>query len=158
MSLQEKVEEFLQDFSPVLEKHACTIEVQSNEGASNPKAANSFVASCSDSSGRPFRAIAEDEWKVVTRTEAQEILTSLIHKDLATGTKIFELSDAKRLSSLFFQCFVNGTFYTNGTWKPGSDVYRLENYSKISADEMDSGIIAFGGPLVGLVWFLSNHD
>eukprot|EP01121_Diplochlamys_sp_Union-15-3_P010838 TRINITY_DN3087_c0_g2_i1.p1 TRINITY_DN3087_c0_g2~~TRINITY_DN3087_c0_g2_i1.p1 ORF type:complete len:154 (-),score=23.90 TRINITY_DN3087_c0_g2_i1:14-475(-) len=152
--MQQKAEQFVKKFSPVLSKHSVTLEIEANtSGQTTPSVVNNFVTSQSDNAGKKFSSLPENSWQVLSADQAREALTFIINKDLATGTEIFPSTTAKQYSQLFVELFSDSKFYCNATWT-GSN---LVDIKKISSDETDSGLVAVNKTMIGMAWFMCNR-
>jgi len=150
---------FLEEFRPVLQKHACTIEIETNStGEITPKVVNRFVSSCSDAKGIKFKQIPENNWSILTKEHATVVLEYMIRKDLATQTELLDSTTAKALTAKFFKLFDNCTYFTNASWGIGPQGPTLGKHHGISNVEIDSGIVAVGAKVLGVVWFESDHE
>jgi hypothetical protein len=103
-----------------------------------------------------FRAIAT-EWHEVSAAEAQAIVTTLLHRDLAYGGEIMPLAIASDLATQFVDLAPEPqSFFTNGDWSMTDDATTgpatMGAFDPISDATLDSGVVCLGDGRAALFW------
>jgi hypothetical protein len=95
---------------------------------------------------------------------AKNILTALLHKDLAYGMELMPLDRASLFTDRFFSLFSSQALYfSNSTWnqneyKPAEDFkFGFSSWWSLTELTFDSGIIICDNSKIGVVWF-SDDD
>lgn len=110
--------------------------------------------------------ISADDFKssltrISTNKLARNILTELLHHDLAYGAEIISLEKANSLASAFISLFSEqAVYFSNSTWNKNqyceaSKHFELGQTSWTSFTEatFDSGLIIWDTDQIGVAWF-----
>ena len=103
--------------------------------------------------------------KIENQELAKNILTSLLHEDMAYGVEVMPLEKARILTSKFFSlfssqalCFSNSTWNKNEYAVPAKDFeLGLSSWTSLTELTFDSGIIICDNSKIGIIWF-SDDD
>ncbi|BAH40501.1 MAG TPA: hypothetical protein DGD08_04585 [Gemmatimonas aurantiaca] len=105
--------------------------------------------------GHGFRGIAS-EWIEVSAADAHAIVTTLLHRDLAYGTKLMSLAAASDLATPMFDAVPEPhTYFTNGDWTmnpSGNGEATLHGWNPISDATFDSGVVCLGDGRAAVFW------
>ena len=96
-------------------------------------------------------------WLAISATDAHEIATSLLHRDLAHCAEIMPFDVASGLAERFFDLAPEPhAYFTNGDWDFSSAAERapatLTGWDPISDSTFDAGIVCVGDGTVALLW------
>ena len=120
------------------------------EGETGPSAVDRLVQA------HGFRAIAT-EWQEISAADAQAIVTTLLHRDLAYDEEIMPLDIASDLATQFLDLAPEPqSFFTNGDWSMNVDgkgsPASLAAFDPISDATLDSGVVCLGDGRAALLW------
>ena len=89
----------------------------------------------------------------IDRPKAIELLTMLLHQDLAHGVKMMPIADAQGFASWLLEQFQaeESAFYTNWDWRRGDP--NAGNLWPCTRSTFDGGVIATSGGLAACIWF-----
>ncbi|MFD1874663.1 hypothetical protein [Hymenobacter bucti] len=92
---------------------------------------------------------------------ARDILTTLLHQDLAYSVEIMPIEEASLFAEKF--CFLfsdQAIYYSNSTWNnkeytnsAGDFELGLSSWASLTAATFDSGIIICDSDKIGIAWF-----
>ncbi len=99
--------------------------------------------------------------KVDTSKLARDILTELLHHDLAYDAEITSLEKARSLADAFISLFSSqAVYFSNSTWNKneykGADMnfeLGLSSWTSLTDETFDSGIIICDTDKIGIAWF-----
>jgi hypothetical protein len=120
------------------------------EGEAGPSAVDRIVLA------HGFRAITT-EWQEISAADAQAIMTTLLHRDLAYDEEIMPLAIASDLATQVLVLAPEPqSFFTNGDWSMNLDgkgsPASLAAFDPISDATVDSGIVCVGDGRAALFW------
>jgi hypothetical protein len=111
-----------------------------------------------------FRGLG-DGWSMISGADALAIVTTLLHRDLASNTELMSLAQASDLATRFFDLVPEPhTYFTNGDWTTSSDptldatsasthpLATLEGWDPISDATYDSGVVCVGEGSAAVLW------
>jgi hypothetical protein len=102
-----------------------------------------------------FRPLGKD-WRALPRGNATDVLERILSQDLAYGGQTMTETAAKELSLEFTNFFPGDEpFYTNGVFPPREEYEDggwAGSWDPITKATFDTGVIAIGSDLVGLLW------
>lgn len=103
-----------------------------------------------------FRGIAT-EWQELSATDAHNIATTLLHRDLAYSEEIMPLNTAADLITQLFDLVPEPhTYFTNGEWSMPADTDRdaatLQSFDPISDATLDAGVVCLGDGRAAILW------
>lgn len=88
------------------------------------------------------------------RASAVAILTQLLHKDMAYGSEIMPIEDARNLASNFISLFdPESKYYSNSTWNKNEYGKNISGWNPLTEATFDSGIIVVDKNKIGIAWF-----
>lgn len=102
-----------------------------------------------------------DGWSMISGADAHAIVTTLLHRDLASNTELMSLAKASDLATRFFDLVPEPhTYFTNGDWTTSSDarsdpthpLATLEGWDPISDATYDSGVVCVGEGSAAVLW------
>ncbi len=94
-----------------------------------------------------FKGLGE-QWVEMNRSDAQTMLTKLLHKDLAYGSEIMTYHRARRLSNRFVRLFGDeARYFTNTKY-----INSRRSWSPITKSTFDAGIICVDEEHIGIAW------
>lgn len=86
-----------------------------------------------------------ENWREISRDEAQCIATRILNRDMAYGVELMKLDRARLLAASLVGIFdVTGRFYTNQCKNGG--------FSPISDSSFDTGIVCVDVTRLGILW------
>jgi hypothetical protein len=89
-----------------------------------------------------------DDWRFLSRGEAEGKMTSLLLQDLAYGCALVPEPRARELTALFLANFDTDTaFFSNGFATP-----RTSGWSPISEATFDAGVVCMDKHQIGIFW------
>jgi hypothetical protein len=99
------------------------------------------------------------KYRKVCKAEALEILTRLLHKDMAYNSEVMPVETARELSVSFIEGFddASATFFTNIDFsgegkKLGNDCWAGPNWNPVTDATFDAGIMAISPGRCGCLW------
>lgn len=96
----------------------------------------------------------DSDWKCLKKYDAERLLTSILHKDMAYQYECMEIGLARAMMRSFFDLFSDkAQFYSNADFKPESGgLVSIGSYKSITNATFDSGIVAIDDEHIGLLW------
>ncbi len=98
-------------------------------------------------------------YRRVTKEEAEQILTRILHKDMAYNCEIMPKRAAAELSASFLREFDDGaaSFYTNIDYSGegralGSSTWAGPGWKPVTQATFDAGVIAISGVQAACLW------
>ncbi len=93
-------------------------------------------------------------WKPLKKYDAERLLTSILHKDLAYQYECMEIGLARSTMRSFFDLFSDAArYYSNADFKPDSGGFvTIGSYQSITGATFDSGVVAIDDKHVGFMW------
>jgi len=95
---------------------------------------------------------------------AKNILTTLLHKDLAYGVELMPLDKAGLFTDRFFSLFSSQALYfSNSVWNENEYTpdkafeFGLSSWAPLTELTFDSGIVICDNSKIGIIWF-SDDD
>jgi hypothetical protein len=102
-----------------------------------------------------FQGLAS-EWIEISAADAQAIVATLLHRDLAHGAVLMPLAAASDLATPLFDAVPEPhAYFTNGDWvmnANGGDDATLHGWNPISDATFDSGVVCIGAGRAALFW------
>lgn len=95
-----------------------------------------------------------EKWLEIKRPDAERLLTSILHKDMAYNYECMEISLARAAARSFFDQFApTAKFFTNAEWRTGSGgLVEVNSWNNITDATFDAGIVALDDLNIGIVW------
>lgn len=96
----------------------------------------------------------ESLWKSLKKYDAERLLTSILHKDLAYHYECMDIALARSTMRFFFDLFSESArFYSNADFRPDSGgLVTIGSYQSITNATFDSGVVAIDDDHVGFIW------
>ncbi len=93
-------------------------------------------------------------WKTFNKYDAERLLTSILHKDMAYQYECMEIGLARSTMRSFFDLFSDAArFYSNAEFRPESGgLVSVSSHQAITNATFDSGIVAIDDNHVGFIW------
>ena len=93
-------------------------------------------------------------WKTFNKYDAERLLTSILHKDMAYQYECMEIGLARSTMRSFFDLFSDSArFYSNAEFRPASGgLVSIGSYQAITNATFDSGIVAIDDNHIGFIW------
>jgi len=93
-------------------------------------------------------------WKPFNKYDAERLVTSILHKDMAYQYECMEIGLARATMRRFFDLFSDSArFYSNAEFRPASGgLVSIGSYQSITKATFDSGIVAIDDNHIGLIW------
>lgn len=93
-------------------------------------------------------------WKPFKKYDAERLLTSILHKDMAYQYECMEIGLARSTMRSFFDLFSDAArFFSNTEFRPESGgLVSLGSYQSITNATFDSGIVAIDDNHIGFIW------
>lgn len=93
-------------------------------------------------------------WKPFEKYDAERLLTSILHKDMAYQCKCMEIGLARSTMRSFFDLFSDSPrFYSNTEFRPESGgLVSIGSYQALTSATFDSGIVAVDESHIGFIW------
>lgn len=100
-----------------------------------------------------FRKLGRD-WHAIDRGTAQAIAAAVLERDLAYNHPVLDRAKAAELAARFIALFEPAHYFTNGTLGPAhaENKRRDSKYHPITRATFDTGIVAVGRQLSGILW------
>jgi hypothetical protein len=94
------------------------------------------------------------QWKSLKKYDAEKLLTSILHKDMAYRYECMEIGLARATMRSFFDLFSDtARFYSNADFAPDSGgLVKIGSYQSITEATFDSGVVAIDDKHVGYMW------
>lgn len=101
-----------------------------------------------------FGLATDYQLRQIERHRAIDVLTTLLHRDMAYGLELMPATDAQRFAVWLLERFPaeGSAFYTNGDWRRDSHG-GSPGWTPLTASTFDGGVIATSGGLAACVWF-----
>jgi hypothetical protein len=98
-----------------------------------------------------FRGLAEG-WIAIPEEAARELVTHILHKDLAYMLEVMPRAEATTLADAFIAAVPEPcTYLTNATWDVAPEV-KLTSWDPVSESTFDAGVICVGAEAIVLIW------
>jgi hypothetical protein len=93
-------------------------------------------------------------WKQFKKYDAERLVTSILHKDMAYQYECMEIGLARATMRRFFDLFSESArFYSNAEFRPeNGGLVSIGSYQPITNATFDSGIVAIDDNLIGFIW------
>lgn len=92
--------------------------------------------------------------EITDSASAVAILSQLLHKDMAYGSEIMPLEEARNLASGFISLFdATSNYYSNSTWHQHESGGNIRAWAPLTEATFDSGIIVVDNHKIGIAWF-----
>lgn len=88
----------------------------------------------------------------IIRSTAIDVLTTLLHKDMAYSRELMEQMKSKTIAVDFFSLFQEkgSHYYTNGRWDQRE---RTNSWIPMTESTFDGGIVVQADRISGCIWF-----
>ncbi len=102
-----------------------------------------------------FQPIESTDWTVLNHAQALKILTRVTHRGMAYEIPLMDLERAEELANQFFSFFeeLDTIYLSNGMYYRSRTGGSIGPWCPITTATFDTGIIAFDGKKIGIVWF-----
>ncbi len=96
----------------------------------------------------------DKQWIELKITDAERLLTTLLHKDMAHRCESMPIDLVLATIRLFFDQFSEtAKFFTNAEWHPDkAGVLSIQTWNPITNATFDSGIVACDNHQIGMIW------
>lgn len=93
-------------------------------------------------------------WKAFKKYDAERLLTSILHKDMAYQYECMEIGLARSTMRSFFDLFsASARYYSNAEFRPESGGFvSIGSYQSITNATFDSGIVGIDDKHISFIW------
>jgi ferredoxin-NADP reductase len=96
----------------------------------------------------------DTQWIELKKPDAERLLTSILHKDMADRCESMPIDLAHATTRLFLEQFSDtAKFFTNAEWhQDKGGVWSIQSWHPITDSTFDSGIVACDSQRIGMIW------